>query len=249
MAEHLDAAEFVLNEEERMRLRGRIDRVDVMDNGADTYVKIIDYKSGQTKFSLLSMYHGLQLQLVVYLNAAMELLRKRPHTGAVLPAGIFYYHVDEPVIQTEGETDEQEIWQGVFERLRLDGIVNADSEVYGAMDTEFTDRSDVIPVARTKSGDLSKTSKVYDTEQFQTMSEYVNQTILGLGKRMLAGEIAASPYELKGKNACTWCGYRSICGFDERLDGCSYRRLDRVGAEDEIFDQMQQALDQKKEGN
>lgn len=166
-----------------------------------------------------------------------------------MPAGIFYYHVDEPVIQTEGETDEQEVWQGVFERLRLDGIVNADPEVYGAMDTEFTDRSDVIPVARTKSGDLSKTSKVYDTEQFQTMSEYVNQTILGLGKRMLAGEIAASPYELKGKNACTWCGYRSICGFDERLDGCSYRRLDRVGAEDEIFDQMQQALDQKKEGN
>ncbi len=247
MADRLDAAEFVLSEEERMRLRGRIDRVDVMDNGADTYVKIIDYKSGQTKFSLLSMYHGLQLQLVVYLNAAMELLRKRPHTGEVLPAGIFYYHVDEPVIQTEGAVDEEQIWQGVFERLRLDGIVNADPDVYGAMDTEFTDRSDVIPVARTKSGELAKTSKVYDTDQFRVMSDYVNQTILELGKRMLSGEIAAAPYELKGKTACTWCAYRSICGFDERLDGCGYRRLDRIRAEDEIFDKMQESLEQKKE--
>ena len=247
MADHLDVAEFALSGEERMRLRGRIDRVDVMEHGADTYVKIIDYKSGQTKFSLLSMYHGLQLQLVVYLNAAMELLRQRPHTGEILPAGIFYYHVDEPVIQTEGSVDEEQIWQGVFERLRLDGIVNADPDVYGAMDTEFTDRSDVIPVARTKSGELSKTSKVYDTDQFRMMSEYVNQTILGLGQRMLSGEIAASPYELKGKTACTWCSYRSICGFDERLDGCSYRRLDRMGTENEIFGQMQQSLDHKKE--
>lgn len=247
MAEHLDAAEFALSEEERMRLRGRIDRVDVMDNGEDTYVKIIDYKSGQTRFSLLSMYHGLQLQLVVYLNAAMELMEKRPHNGEVLPAGIFYYHVDEPVIQTEGETDEESIWQSVFEQLRLDGIVNADPDVYGAMDTEFTDRSDVIPVTRTKSGELSKTSKVYDTDQFRMMSEYVNETILGLGRRMLSGEIAASPYELKGKTACAWCGYRSICGFDERLDGCSYRRLDRIGTDDEIFDKMQESLDHKKE--
>ena len=144
MAEELNVQEFALGEEERMRLRGRIDRVDVMERGGDLYVKIIDYKSGQTKFSLLSLYHGLQLQLVVYLNAAMELMRRRRQEGDVLPAGIFYYHVDEPVLETEGPVSEEEIWQGVFEKLRLDGIVNDDPEIFGAMDTDFTDRSDVI---------------------------------------------------------------------------------------------------------
>lgn len=247
MAGHLDAAEFILSDEERMRLRGRIDRVDLLEQGADTYVKIIDYKSGQTKFSLLSLYHGLQLQLVVYLNAAMELFSKRPHRGELRPGGIFYYHVDEPVIQTEGEVDEADIYNTVFERLRLDGIVNSDPEVYTAMDEEFTAKSDVIPVARTKDGELSKTSRAYDNEQLQTISDYVNETIRSLGKRMLAGEISPGPYALADKNACTYCTYRSICGFDDRMNGCAYRRLASIKSEDELLDRMKQKLDHRKE--
>lgn len=240
MAEGLNVQEFILSEEERMHLRGRIDRVDVMEKDNDLYVKIIDYKSGQTKFSLLSLYHGLQLQLVVYLNAAMELMRRKQSAKSVLPAGIFYYHVDEPVLETEGALSEEEIWQGVLEKLKLDGIVNDDPEVFGAMDTEFTDKSDVIPVSRTKSGDLSKTSKVYSTEQFEVISDYVNRTVTALGKRMMSGEIAASPYEMKGKTACQWCGYRSICGFDERFQGCGYRRLDKNKSEAEILELMEE---------
>jgi ATP-dependent helicase/nuclease subunit B len=222
--------EFALSDEEKMRLRGRIDRVDLLQ-GEDTYVKIIDYKSGQTSFSLLSMYHGLQLQLVVYLDAAMKLMEQKPHAGAVLPAGIFYYHVDEPLVETEGAVSEEAVWQSVFEQLRLDGVVNADPEIYGAMDESFTDRSDVIPVSRTKSGELSKTSKAYSTEEFQQISDYVNRTIQDLGRRMLDGEISINPYELKGKTACRYCPYGSICGFDER-SGSSYRKLAQASEED-----------------
>ena len=158
----------------------------------------------------------------------------------MLPAGIFYYHVDEPVLETEGAVSEEEIWQGVFEKLKLDGIVNDDPEVFGAMDTGFTDKSDVIPVSRTKSGALSKTSKAYSTEQFGVISDYVNRTVTALGKRMMSGEIAASPYEMKGKTACQWCGYRSICGFDERLRGCGYRRMDKNMSEAEILEMMEE---------
>lgn len=239
VAGSLDVQEFVLNEQEKMRLRGRIDRVDIMNKDGDTYVKIIDYKSGQTKFSLLSMYHGLQLQLVVYLNAAMELLKKRPHEGEVLPAGIFYYHVDEPMVETEGAVNEEQIWQSVFEKLKLDGIVNDDPEIFGAMDETFTDKSDVIPVSRTKSGELSKTSKAYSTEQFAVISDYVNRTIQSLGTRMMAGEIAVNPYELKSRNACTYCSYRSICGFDERLRGCGYRKLKQLKSDEDILAAME----------
>lgn len=238
MANSLDVAQFALGEEEKMHLRGRIDRVDVMEDGTDTYVRIIDYKSGQTSFSLLSMYHGLQLQLVVYLNAAIELMNKRRHSGEILPAGIFYYHVDAPVIETSGSVSEEEIWQQVFEKLRLDGIVNADPQVYGAMDEQFTDRSDVIPVSRVKSGELSKTSKAYDTQDFQTICAYVNETIAALGKRMLAGEIDASPYELGDRQACTWCAYRSICRFDESVSGCTRRRLKKIGSDDAVLEAM-----------
>ena len=39
-------------------------------------IKIIDYKSGTRKFDLAALYYGLQLQLVVYMNAAVELQKK-----------------------------------------------------------------------------------------------------------------------------------------------------------------------------
>ncbi len=241
-ADSLDVAQFALGEEEKMHLRGRIDRVDLMETDDHTYVRIIDYKSGQTAFSMLSMYHGLQLQLVVYLNAAMERLRAREHRGEVLPAGIFYYHVDDPVIDVGETSGEEDIWKQIFERLRLDGIVNAEQEIYGAMDGDFDGRSDVIPVSRTKNGALTKSSKVYDTEDFQTICAYVNHTITALGRRMLDGEIGASPYELGDKNACTWCSYRSICGFDESMQGCARRRLKKIGSDDEILTAMRKDL-------
>lgn len=45
-AERLDAVQFQLGEDEKMRLRGRIDRIDTYETDDKVYVKIIDYKSG-----------------------------------------------------------------------------------------------------------------------------------------------------------------------------------------------------------
>ena len=59
-----------LSEDEKMHLQGRIDRIDVAEDAEHVYVKVIDYKSGNRKFDLAALYYGLQLQLVVYMNAA-----------------------------------------------------------------------------------------------------------------------------------------------------------------------------------
>ena len=78
-------------------------------------MKIIDYKSGNTSFSLLNLYYGLQLQLVVYLNAAMELESKEHPEKKIEPAGIFYYHIKNPIVDGLGNETEAEIRKGVLE--------------------------------------------------------------------------------------------------------------------------------------
>ena len=65
-AENLRAVNISLGETERMRLKGRIDRIDLCCEEDRVYVKVVDYKSGSTSFDLASLYDGLQLQLVVY---------------------------------------------------------------------------------------------------------------------------------------------------------------------------------------
>jgi len=98
MAGDLDSVNIALSEEEKMRLRGRIDRIDTCEKEDQVYVKVIDYKSGNTEFDMVALYYGLQLQLVVYLNSAVELLRRKYPGKEVLPGGMYYYHLDDPVI-------------------------------------------------------------------------------------------------------------------------------------------------------
>ena len=93
MADSLESINIALSKEEKMKLLGRIDRVDTCEEEDKVLVKVIDYKSGNTSFDLLALYHGLQLQLVLYMNAAMELEQRNHPDKQVVPAGIFYYNI------------------------------------------------------------------------------------------------------------------------------------------------------------
>lgn len=101
--DNLKAMKIRLSEDEELLLKGRIDRLDLCEDEKHVYVKIIDYKSGNTSFDLAALYYGLQLQLVVYMDAALEMEeRKNPEKTAV-PAGIFYYNIKDPMIKKKGK--------------------------------------------------------------------------------------------------------------------------------------------------
>lgn len=245
-ADHLEAIRFQLTEEEKMRLRGRIDRVDTCETDDKVYVKIIDYKSGNTTFSLLNLYHGLQLQLVVYMNAALELEAKKHPGKRAVPAGMFYYHIEDPMVDGSGTESEEEIRQAVLEELKPNGLVNDDPEIYGAMDTELSGSSAVIPVALKADGSLKATSKTASTEEFETMSDYVKETVTKAGRRILGGDVAAAPYELDGRSGCDYCPYHMVCGFDARIPGFSYRKLEKPDGAEAILAKMRETRSEEK---
>lgn len=234
--EDLKAVNFKLSEEEKMRLCGRIDRIDTLRKEDKLYVKVIDYKSGNTNFQFLNVYYGLQLQLVVYMNAALELMEKRYPEYEAVPAGIFYYHVNDPMIETDEELLEDELKEKIFREFRLNGLVNRDKDVIESLDVSLKEggsrNSSIIPAGVNKDGSLSKTSKVMDTKEFQALSTYVNDTILHLGRRIMQGDIAAAPYALLGKTACDYCEFASVCHFDSRVKGYEYRTLEEISDEE-----------------
>lgn len=237
-ADDLEAVNFTLSEEEKMRLQGRIDRIDTYETDQKVYVKIIDYKSGNTSFSLLNLYHGLQLQLVVYLNAALELVAKKHPQKKAEPAGIFYYHIDNPMVEGNGTESESEIRRAVLEQLKLNGLVNEDPDIYRAMDTDFAGSSAVIPVALKADGSLKATSKTVGTSGFGVMSDYVKQIIVNTGRQILAGEAGIRPYQLDNGTGCDYCPYHTICGFDPRIPGYEYRVLEKFDDGKAILEKM-----------
>lgn len=133
------------------------------------------------------------------------------------------------MVDGSGTESEEEIRQAVLEELKPNGLVNDDPEIYGAMDTELSGSSAVIPVALKADGSLKATSKTASTEEFGTMSDYVKETVTKAGRRILGGDVAAAPYELDGRSGCDYCPYHMVCGFDARIPGFSYRKLEKPG--------------------
>ena len=225
----LEAINFALSDETSMRLKGRIDRVDVCETKDRVYVKVIDYKSGNKSLDLIELYHGLQLQLVVYLNAALEIEQKKHTKKPVKPAGIFYYNISDPLISGDGSEGAKQLNDAILKDLRMNGLVSSEEEAVGHLDstinTEDNKSSKVVPITLNKNGSYAKVSKVADEEKFAILSNYVNDKIGEIGERIMGGEVTINPYELGNKRACTYCEYSSICGFGERIKGCNTRQL------------------------
>ncbi|MCD7868283.1 MAG: PD-(D/E)XK nuclease family protein [Clostridiales bacterium] len=207
---------------------GRIDRVDVMKEKNRVYVRVVDYKTGNTSFDLVELYHGLQLQLMIYLDGALQVEKEAYPDREVVPAGVFYYNIKDPLIQDKINADVESVRERVLKELKMNGLVKADPELIEKMDR--TQHS--IPVSFNKDGSFSRWSSVADSEQFEALGKYVRRKIEDIRGSILSGNVEVNPYELGNKNACTWCPYGGSCGFDRKIPGYEFRHLRDYSRED-----------------
>lgn len=249
-ADNLESVHIELSDQEKMALRGRIDRIDVAEDDSHVYVKVIDYKSGKEKFDIAALYYGLQLQLVVYMNAAMELEGKKHPGKEVVPAALLYYHVEDPSVETSVEPEEEELKAQIERQLRMNGVVNSRPEIVEWLDGTMSDKSDVIPVERKKDGTFSARSSVMSREELQVLSDYVSHKVVSIGRQILDGVITLNPYEKGNEEACTYCNFRKVCGFEPGIPGCSKRTLEDLGREEALERMIREngARDKGKEG-
>ena len=241
-AEDLDSIHVELSEDEKMHLQGRIDRIDVSEDTEHVYVKVIDYKSGNRKFDLAALYYGLQLQLVVYMNAAMEMESRKHPDKEIVPAALLYYHIDDPTIETPVELTDEQINEQILAKLRMNGVVNSDPGVVERLDRYMQDKSVVIPVEKKKDGSFSARSGVLSREEMQLISSYVDAKIRSIGREILDGKIAANPYEKGNEEACTYCAYKKVCGFDGSIPGYEKRQLEDLDKQ-ALMQRMQKTVE------
>lgn len=246
LTDQLAKGDFVPDAYEMVFENGKIDRIDLCEDQDEVYVKILDYKTGQTGFDISALYHGLQLQLMVYMNAAVENVQKKYPGRQVIPAGVFYYRMKDPLVDKAEEHVKQD---KILKELRLDGIVNLEKESLTHLDHTFTGESTVIPVKRNKDGSLSKTSRAVGNEEFHTMLSFAEQKSRMLEVEIRQGEAGARPYRQGQKTGCDYCGYQHICGFDPRLPGYEYANIPKLSREEAIAGMRQRLAEDGKEGH
>lgn len=236
-ADNLEAMKIPLSADEALHLRGRIDRLDLCEDGQQVYVRIIDYKSGSTSFDLAAIYYGLQLQLVVYMDAVLEMTERKFPGKEVIPAGILYYNISDPMVEKSGQPNEQQVKEEILRQLKMNGLINSELEAIHHLDNTIEKESDIIPVVL-KDGEVQEgRSSVANRERFDRLRRFVHERVKGAGKEILDGEIGVEPYKSGQRTACDYCPYHAVCGFDKKTSGFEYRRLKGKKAE-EIWEEL-----------
>ena len=203
-------------------LEGKIDRLDVLAGSEAQYAKVIDYKSGQNKFDPKQAASGLMLQLGIYLEAALG-------RGDVKPAGVFYYQIQEPEMASEAEnlvSDEalEDVWAKMQASYKMNGYFVDSPDVIRAIDEDaLADRtSSVINYKVTQKGAQARGSGGVTEEEFEAFRKAFREALTDLCARLTQGDTDIAPRKLKGRTACTYCDFKSICAFDTAFAGNKY---------------------------
>lgn len=228
LTKQLAAGDFKPSAYEMRFANGKIDRVDTCEDGDCIYVKVIDYKTGSKSFDVTALYHGLQLQLMVYMDAALQLEQKKHPEKEILPAGVFYYRIQDPLIDRPKEGEEQE---SILKELKPDGMISLEKEVLEHLDHCMVGESSVIPVKYNKNGSLSKSSKAASAQDFYLMMKYAVNKVEEIRQKILSGDVKVNPYRRGTETSCDYCSYRQICGFDTKMEGYRYREIDAMSVD------------------
>ena len=222
------ALQIQLADGKSLMLMGKIDRVDVLREGTDSFVRILDYKTGRTKWNLWEIFEGVKLQLPLYMEAYQE-------KEGGKPAGLFYFHLIPPVIKGDQKAENPKREEQVLKSMQLDGILLDDPWIVEKMDEDLKEKSGnskIIPAGLTKNGALTANSSKASEQQFQSLLALAHHKAEELGQGIAQGHVEPHPVKDGLSVTCDYCPYHSACRLDPAKDLQYLRRIDQHKDED-----------------
>jgi ATP-dependent helicase/nuclease subunit B len=199
-------------------LRGKIDRVDLWraPDTDEALAVVVDYKSSGAKLDPIFMHHGMQLQLLSYLNVLLHLPEPKKIFGVsrILPGGVFY-------VPLRARPDSGDTRREVIERAAETTFTayqhtgRFDGGAILKLDNRALDRGDQFKFTKKKDGTFSKRgNEALTPEAFDALLEKIETDLRSHGARIFAGDVAARPYRKGNERACDWCQCQPVCRFD-----------------------------------
>ena len=210
--------EFI-RKQDNVEITGKIDRLDIGNDGTQEYIRIIDYKSSNRNVDLNKMMAGTQIQLITYMDAISEQLQKQP-------AGIFYFNLIEPILNENNNLSDEEIKEKIRKKFKMNGLILADIKIIKMMDKSLEKgASNIVPVYLDKEGKISSLkSNTVTKEQFSNLQKTIRKIIKQISNEILMGKIEIKPMydKIKKTCSCDYCKYKTICEFNPKQNKYEY---------------------------
>lgn len=233
---------FSLDDGRMINLRGKIDRVDLLKEGGESYISIVDYKSSKNSLDFNKIYAGIQLQLFIYMRAAQNIDLK------IRPSAMFYSSFDTPVLKLISSKDYNNIEveshdENLLKESKLSGIVIGEKDIAMRLDSTLKAgiKSNIIPVGLKKNEDFDQFSKVISEDEYKVVSDFVISKAREISESIYSGDIEVNPAFYDNTKPCDFCDYKNICQFDSKGSNNRYRNIKKISTRtkfDEVISKM-----------
>lgn len=192
-----------------VQIRGSVDRVDKLELGGKTYIRIVDYKSGGKKFALSDVLGGLNLQMLLYLFAIWQ--NGTPYYGSpIVPAGILYMPAKATFEKLPRDLPPEKAALAKAKSMRMNGMLLDDSVVLLHMDNGQS--GCFIPV------DDKHKDNLISLHRLAVLKSETEKLLCAMAANLRSGRIDALPVRNNASyNACAYCDYRSVCGREDDM--------------------------------
>ena len=232
--EQVPEYELSLPSGETISIVGKVDRVDTFVSGDSKYIRIIDYKTGSKTFQLSDVIYGLNLQMLMYLSIIEKNGGKHfsdQDKYKLAPAGILYMPATPE--SKLGQYDSREIHETVLKdqksSFRMNGLLIDDPKILSAMESDG--KGVFIPAKLDKDGTPVRSDKYLATlETYGKIFRYVDRKLTDMAQSLYDGEVKREPIKSKSADACKYCDYKTVCGFEKGKPFRKNKKLEHSAA-------------------
>ena len=221
---YLPPLSLPLDDERRVSLSGKIDRVDLLHKNGDVYVRVVDYKTGSKTFSFGDLKKAKNIQLPLYLFALCDekqsVFRDAtgcPEDGKLLPAGAMYFSsLISPIDISDNVpiSAVKDIAENSFDRS---GFLIENEEILLDMSRSFSKQM-LCGISKTQKGELSGKAKVSEDAMKQMDSE-LQETIKSVADNIMLGKMSPDPSFEGQSPRCDNCSMKAVCRAASKFNG------------------------------
>lgn len=235
-----------LGEGAKVSLWGRIDRLDELKLGEQTYQLVVDYKSYNKAFDLVDAYAGQALQMLAYLNALQA-----ANPGEQL-LGSLYLRLYVPTVDAGKEGTAEELKEHLYQ-----GITINDDAVLAALDHGLGEKGATLLSIKKKSKKDTSRFKVSADDQFSAkagsnlvsptdlkrLMDHNAELIKEAAVQILQGQNEIRPYRRQvgttAETGLAFSDFLDVSRFDQALD--DYKEIELTDADVEAkFEQEEE---------